>query len=169
MHRLTPRSLFTKRLWKHDQRLWINSPMRPNLTLLYSTAVLRGPGASDHPLRFNYIEDVECLEKYRPGGYNPVCIGDVLHKRYRIVDKIGFGSNSTSWLARDAHLERYVAVKVGTADPVPPEIKTLKALSLPLASSCSDQPGRPLIPTPLDEFELHGPNGNCPCYTTTPA
>ncbi|XP_044717144.1 kinase [Hirsutella rhossiliensis] len=102
----------------------------------------RGPGASDPPLRCNFIDGVEAIEKYRPGGYHPIAIGDVLHKRYRIVDKLGF---------------------------VHQEIKALKALSLPLSPSSSIHPGRSLIPTPLDEFELHGPNGTHPCYTMAPA
>lgn len=28
-------------------------------------------------------------------------IGDVLHERYQIVDKLGYGGYSTVWLARD--------------------------------------------------------------------
>ncbi|OKP14466.1 hypothetical protein PENSUB_14078 [Penicillium subrubescens] len=42
-------------------------------------------------------------------------IGDVLHDRYHIVDKLGFGGYSTVWLARDSHLQRYVAVKINAA------------------------------------------------------
>lgn len=65
---------------------------------------------------YNWIDGVERLEKYKPGGYHPVMIGDILHGRYRIVDKLGYGGYSTIWLARDAHLEQYVAVKIGTVD-----------------------------------------------------
>lgn len=156
------------------------------MTKFYSTAVSRVPGASDHPLGFSLIDgvagfnfvdgvkefkhtdDEEAIERYRPKDNDAVAIGDVLHKRYHIVHRLDFGGDSTVWLARDAHLPRYVAVKVGTADPVPQGIKTLKALSLPPAPSYSDHPGRRLISTPLDEFELHGPNGTCPCYVMAP-
>jgi serine/threonine-protein kinase SRPK3 len=72
--------------------------------------------ARNHPFKYNWIDGVESLEKYKPGGYHPIMIGDILHSRYRIVDKLGFGGYSTVWLARDACLERYVAVKVGVAD-----------------------------------------------------
>lgn len=41
--------------------------------------------------RYDWIDGAEPLEKYRPGGYHPVMIGDMLHQRYRIVDKLGFG------------------------------------------------------------------------------
>ncbi|EAW17522.1 putative protein kinase [Aspergillus fischeri NRRL 181] len=113
---------------------------------------------------YNWIDGVESLEKYKPGGYHPVMIGDMLHARYRIVDKLGFGGYSTIWLARDTRQEQYVAVKVGIADALPRETKILRALS-----SSSVHPGRKSIPFPLDEFEVHGPNGTHPCYTMAPA
>jgi serine/threonine-protein kinase SRPK3 len=114
---------------------------------------------------YNWIEGAESLEKYRLGGYHPLMIGDMLHGRYRIVDKLGFGGYSTIWLAQDTRLEQYVAVKVGIADALPHETKILRALS----SSSSVHPGRKSIPSPLDEFELHGPNRTHPCYTMAPA
>lgn len=87
-------------------------------------------------------------------------IGDMLHGRYRIVDKLGFGGYSTIWLAQDTHLERYIAIKVGIADALPRETKILRALS-----SLSIHPGRKSIPFPIDEFKLYGPSGTHPCYT----
>ncbi|KAF7182862.1 hypothetical protein CNMCM7691_002606 [Aspergillus felis] len=113
---------------------------------------------------YNWIDGVESLEKYRPGGYHPIMIGDMLHARYHIVDKLGFGGYSTIWLARDTRQEQYVAVKVGIAEALPRETKILRALS-----SSSVHPGRKSIPFPLDEFEVHGPNGTHPCYTMAPA
>ncbi|EGC47658.1 protein kinase [Histoplasma capsulatum var. duboisii H88] len=117
----------------------------------------------------NWIDGAESLEKYKPGGYHPIMIGDLLHERYCIVDKLGFGGYSTVWLAQDTHLKSYVAVKVGIANWHPHETKVLQALSAPRPLSLSAHPGRHSIPLPLDEFELHGPNGTHPCYTMTPA
>lgn len=79
-------------------------------------------------------------------------IGDILDRRYRIVDKLGFGGYSTIWLARDTRLGQYVAVKVGIADSLPRETKIVRA-----RSNSSVHPGRKPIPSLLDEFELHGP------------
>ena len=118
---------------------------------------------------YNWIDGVESLEKYRPGGYHPIMIGDLLHERYRIVDKLGFGGYSTVWLARDTYLERYVAVKVGIADSITHESAILRALSAPSASSLPASRGRCFVPVLLDEFEVNGPNGSHRCYTTTPA
>lgn len=125
--------------------------------------------AESHRIEYNWIKGVETLEEYQPGGYHPVMVGDVLHDRYRIVDKLGFGGYSTVWLAQDTRLQRYVAVKVGTASSFPRETKVLKALSAPLPRSAPVHPGRDLIPVFLDEFTVRGPNGEHACYAVAPA
>lgn len=123
----------------------------------------------NHEVEYNWIDGTESLEKYKPGGYHPIMIGDILHGRYRIVDKLGFGGYSTVWLARDTCLERYVAVKVGIANSALQETNILRALSMRSPSSMPVYPGRSAIPLPLDEFELNGPNGKHTCYTVAPA
>ncbi|KAJ9291922.1 hypothetical protein DTO021C3_362 [Paecilomyces variotii] len=129
----------------------------------------RDESATDRSCKYNWIDGAESLEKYKPGGYHPIVIGDILHERYRIVDKLGFGGYSTVWLAQDTHLGRYVAIKVGIADALAHEVKILRVLSAPLPSPSSLHPGRNSISFPLDEFKLHGPNGTHPCYTMIPA
>ncbi|KAJ9480671.1 hypothetical protein VN97_g12870 [Penicillium thymicola] len=64
-----------------------------------------GPGKTQYRL----IEYVEDLDRYCPGGYHPLKIGDssyhnrddLVDGRYRLVDKLGYGGYSTIWLARD--------------------------------------------------------------------
>lgn len=124
--------------------------------------------AENHRIEYKWIKGVETLEEYQRGGYHPVMVGDVLHDRYHIADKLGFGGYSTVWLARDTHHERYVAVKVNIADSLPHESKVLRALSDPTLSPSSVHPGRALIPVLLDEFKIQGPNGEHICYTVTP-
>ncbi|KAE8356759.1 kinase-like domain-containing protein [Aspergillus coremiiformis] len=118
---------------------------------------------------YNWIDGAESLEKYRPGGYHPIMIADMLHGRYQVVDKLGFGGYSTVWLARDTRLHCYVAVKVGIGGSTLPETTILRALATPLPSSSPADSGPSSIPVPLDEFELNGPNGTHRCYTMTPA
>ena len=44
----------------------------------------------------------ESVDAYRPVGYHPVHIGELLHDgRYQIIHKLDSGSFSTVWLARD--------------------------------------------------------------------
>ncbi|OJJ74180.1 hypothetical protein ASPBRDRAFT_52346 [Aspergillus brasiliensis CBS 101740] len=124
------------------------------------------PASKSYP-QHNWIDGAESLEKYRPGGYHPITIGDILHDRYRIIDKLGFGGYSTVWLARDTHQERSVAVKVGIANSLPHETQILRALSAPASVPSSVRAGLDSIPVLLDEFEVTGPNGTHPCYTTT--
>ncbi|KAI2700430.1 hypothetical protein CBS147332_8041 [Penicillium roqueforti] len=119
--------------------------------------------AANHA-EYNWIEDVEHLEKYQPGGYHPIIIGDVLYDRYHVVDKLGFGGYSTVWLARDTRLERYVALKVNISQAIPREAKVLKSLTPSPVHS-----GYGLVPVFLDEFEVQGPNGQHTCYTVPPA
>lgn len=106
---------------------------------------------------------------YKWGGYHPIMIGDMLHERYQIVDKLGFRGYSTVWIAHDTHLKRFVSVKVGIDKSLPHEMKALRALSTPLSPASSTHPGRNMIPLVLDQFEINGPNGKHPCYTTVPA
>lgn len=43
----------------------------------------------------------ETLPEYNPDHFYPVKLGEVLNDRYQVVAKLGYGSSSTIWLARD--------------------------------------------------------------------
>ncbi|KAF6828691.1 protein kinase domain-containing protein [Colletotrichum plurivorum] len=116
---------------------------------------------------YEHIDDVERLDFYRPGGYHPIEIGERLRDRYTVVYKLGFGSYSTIWLARDEELARYVAIKVGVADHGSKEVDILSQLSARAIENV--HPGGGLIPIILDRFDLDGPNGTHPCSVTAPA
>ncbi|KAJ4123697.1 hypothetical protein BFJ63_vAg13297 [Fusarium oxysporum f. sp. narcissi] len=82
-------------------------------------------------VRYKYIEEVEVLEDYRPGGYHPVQINDTLrHDRYQIVHKPGHGTFSTAWLALDRNSSTYVAVKVGASYADKNEVDILSRLAM---------------------------------------
>lgn len=128
-------------------------------------------------INYRWIDGVERLELYEPGGYHPVMVDDLLHNRYRMVDKLGFGGYSTVWLARDEMVERWVAVKIGisSSPPVPRrETEILRALLI-CGSRPASQHGSTharacaALPGIFDEFEVRGPNGTHACYTLTPA
>ena len=51
---------------------------------------------------YNCNVDAEPLHRYRPGGYHPLALGDALKNgRYKILHKLGWGSYSTTWAAKD--------------------------------------------------------------------
>lgn len=110
--------------------------------------------------------NVEDIDRYCPGGYHPIEVGDKLNQRYSIVDKLGQGGYSTIWLARDEQLGKYVAVKVGTGDRASKESEALLKLSENAAAK--DFSGRLVIPI-LDHFSLDGPNGTHSCIVTATA
>ncbi|KKK22350.1 hypothetical protein AOCH_002883, partial [Aspergillus ochraceoroseus] len=122
----------------------------------------------DTRLLYEPLEGVERLENYRPGGYHPIQIGDQFHGRYQVVHKLGHGSYSTAWLARDEQFNKYVAVKVCTANADPKEVDIVSMLTRPHCPSVN-HPGKMMVPSILDRFTIHGPNGNHACYVTAPA
>lgn len=119
---------------------------------------------------YEFIEEVERLERYKPGGYHPVAIGDTLHHgRYRIINKLGHGTYSTIWVARDQEANEYVAVKICTADSsgASKERAVLRHLRQ-LRVNCQDDEMDAIVPTLLDEFYLDRPNGRHACIVTKP-
>ncbi|KAL1860745.1 hypothetical protein VTK73DRAFT_7190 [Phialemonium thermophilum] len=131
--------------------------------------------APTQSFRFQYIDGVESLEDYRPGGYHPVQIDKRLHQRYRVVHKLGHGTFSTAWLALDEWTSKYVVVKVGTADANTREANILSELAAGIPPVAPGSEGEnvvekaPLLPLPLDRFYIKGPNGTHPCFVTAPA
>jgi serine/threonine protein kinase len=117
--------------------------------------------------RYKHIDDVERLDYYKRGGYHPIRIGDHLSERYRIVHKLGHGSFSTIWLAKDGLHSKYVAIKVGTGSSDHKEIDILSRLGN--HPSGRVHIGRGLVPSVFDRFDLRGPNGTHSCFVTTAA
>lgn len=122
---------------------------------------------SASPVEYGYIDGVEHLSDYRPGGYHPIHIDDRLGGRYQIVHKLGSGTFSTVWLAVDEKTSKYVAIKVGTADATRTEVDILSRLTQSTAGCNEDRLS--LIPVVLDRFDLSGPNGTHSCLVTLPA
>ncbi len=77
--------------------------------------------------------DGEDLNRYCPGGFHPVHIGDVLeHKygdmlehKYTVLHKHGCGGFSTVWLAKDSADERLYALKILAADAPQSELDSI--------------------------------------------
>ncbi|KAK7946283.1 Serine/threonine-protein kinase SRPK3 [Apiospora aurea] len=107
----------------------------------------------------------EWVENYRPGGFHPVNLDDLFHDgQYKVIRKLGQGSFSTVWLARDQSNNRYVALKilVGASESAK-ELQILHHLAQ-VAPSQMTQRTTQL----LDEFEHIGPNGIHTCLVFEP-
>ncbi|KAG6236571.1 hypothetical protein E4U47_001131 [Claviceps purpurea] len=105
--------------------------------------------------------DAEPLHRYRPGGYHPLLVGDVLNDgRYKILHKLGWGGFATTWAAKDRKDNRYVAVKITKSEVEESrELKVLRAIS----AAPQDHPGSAHVNRMLDHFTLVGPNGTHDC------
>lgn len=63
--------------------------------------VLRFPTSGFEVIKPSQILEEERYQKFKKGHYYPVTIGDVLVSKYQVLGKLGFGTTSTVWLARD--------------------------------------------------------------------
>ncbi|KAF8509956.1 kinase-like domain-containing protein [Gautieria morchelliformis] len=120
------------------------------------------------PSLFTY-EQYPCVEPiayYRKGGLHPIHIDDVLHNRYRIVNKLGYGEYSTVWLVDDLVSGRFAALKVLAADVSKVcEVAIHRCLKQrQLNDGGSD--GQEFLVEYLDDFKVEGPNGTHQCIVT---
>ena len=119
-------------------------------------------------VKYKFMEDVERLDFYVPGGYHPTMLGDRFSSgRYVVVHKLGFGRSATSWLAEDTERRRLVALKISTAESVDRTYE-LEMLSR-LVKADSDLPGKFVVQHLLDSFTVSGPNGTHRCFVTDAA
>lgn len=117
--------------------------------------------------QYRLIEDVEDLDRYQPGGYHPLQVGDELdNTRYRVIDKLGYGGYSTIWLAHDLQRAQYVTVKVVTADA---SGCTQEASVISSLEKAPSRPRKGVVPPLIDTFWVDGPNGKHRSIVTPPA
>ncbi|EAW14979.1 protein kinase domain protein [Aspergillus clavatus NRRL 1] len=121
----------------------------------------------------------ELVEEERAPHYNlkhfyPARLYEVLDNRYQITAKLGWGTSSTVWLARDLQQwrwrpTRYVAVKIkannyATTEDAEWDLRLIEHISHtnPRHVGCS------FISTLLDSFMLPGPYGTHVCMVFDP-
>ena len=129
---------------------------------------------------------------YHPGCFYPAQLGEVLGGRYQIATKLGYGSGSTVWLARDLLQfclprpsglaltdelnrwrwvrERYVAVKIGSTSEyaqrkgVEAELATLKRIS----HAQTQHEGWHFVRKLVDSFTIESANAQHVCLAFEP-
>ncbi|KAF8887120.1 kinase-like protein [Infundibulicybe gibba] len=114
------------------------------------------------------LDDIEDLEKYCPGGYHPVSIGDVFSNgRYKVLHKLGFGGSSTVWLAREHRSEnnsgKLVTLKILTAEQSSKPTAEIADVYVPTKLQTIDRPGKRNLQIFQDRFIQRGPNGSHLC------
>ncbi|KAE8376060.1 kinase-like domain-containing protein [Aspergillus bertholletiae] len=119
---------------------------------------------------FETVRSVEVLEEerfeqFKKGQYYPANIGDVFSSKYQIVGKLGFGTTSTVWLARDLESHRYVTLKIYTCDERDQEEFQINKQ---LGQGSSQHPGHAHIRKASDIFTIPRPGGDHPCLVQNP-
>ncbi|KAF9479122.1 putative CDK4/6, partial [Pholiota conissans] len=92
---------------------------------------------------------------YTPQSFYPVRIGDVIHSKYQVLYKLGFGTTATVWMCRDLHRDAYVCMKsmVCGYSSVKREVRAYELLKK--AGQATKLPGKQYVRQALDHFELH--------------
>ncbi|MCJ1404769.1 hypothetical protein MMC11_007995 [Xylographa trunciseda] len=111
----------------------------------------------------------ERVHGYKPRNFYPVNPGDIFHGKYEITAKLGYGSSSTVWLARDIKRQmwrspRYLAVKVKTCNFADEDAADHELnISRHIAQANPSHKGLPYVRTIIDNFRVSGPHGNHVC------
>ncbi|KIW96672.1 uncharacterized protein Z519_02063 [Cladophialophora bantiana CBS 173.52] len=135
--------------------------------------LLHSRGTSPHPQPetisgHKQIEE-ETLPKYNPDHWYPVRLGEVLHHRYEIVVKLGFGMTATVWLARDLQADgnagnrKYVTVKINVNTLGEDFQKGRREIAQKLFSANPKHPGYSHVRFMLDTFKVKGKHGDHLC------
>ncbi|KAL4864903.1 hypothetical protein BDV12DRAFT_200622 [Aspergillus spectabilis] len=114
--------------------------------------------SSSPSARILALRVIEPIDYYSKRRFHPVHLMDTFQDaRYRVIRKLGYGSFSTVWLARDSRLDCYVALKIGQAESSPTgETGIYKRLA---ETEFTTHPGRLHYLPLLDDFRVIGPNG----------
>ncbi|KAL2865720.1 putative serine/threonine-protein kinase [Aspergillus lucknowensis] len=118
------------------------------------------------------LVDEEICPGYSAASFYPAKPGEVLAKGYQLLVKIGWGSQSTVWLARDIsrfkwQSEKILALKIinsNNADDAWHE----KEIESYITQQNPEQHGRVILRTCMDDFEITGPKGRHICLVYEP-
>ncbi|KAL1305508.1 hypothetical protein AAFC00_002379 [Neodothiora populina] len=117
----------------------------------------------------------ETLPHYHPHHFLSVRLGQVFGERYEVLAKLGFGSESTVWLAKDLRRrwiwskDRFVTLKILTNQVLhdPLAANELK-ISQSLIQGKTVHDGLRYLRTVMDSFSIEGLHGNHLCLVYEP-
>ncbi|KAI1964450.1 hypothetical protein LOZ07_000921 [Ophidiomyces ophidiicola] len=112
---------------------------------------------------------------YNPKNFYPTRVGETIQGKYRIISKLGFGTSSTTWLAKDTsrrwrwQSNKYVALKITNSKiedqkAAREEVQFFKHIS----NLYSTHAGSGLIRRFEESFEIQGPFGAHVCLVFEP-
>ncbi|KAK3375702.1 kinase-like protein [Lasiosphaeria ovina] len=93
---------------------------------------------------------------YDPATFYPAGIGQVIHDRYQVVAKLGYGTTATTWLCHDLVHRHYVTLKIHVT--ILPHVREVDVFRH-LKTFESEHEGRNHIRMVDDSFKIKGPHG----------
>ncbi|OJJ43956.1 hypothetical protein ASPZODRAFT_153941 [Penicilliopsis zonata CBS 506.65] len=108
---------------------------------------------------------------YDPRKCYPARVGETISRRYRILSKLGWGANSTVWLAKDTSRSsnRYVTLKITNCGKEEQKSANEEvAMSRYISRLQSNHEGRAYIRLVRDTFRIQGTPGEHLCLVFEP-
>ncbi len=109
------------------------------------------------------LEGVEDVEDYRPGGFHPVDMFDMLDGRFEVCHKLGSGGIATVWLCYEKNIRKWRAVKINAASRSHDDSPELRVAELLQKGGDALQLENGHVAIPLEFFWIEGPNGRHLC------
>ncbi|KAI7362725.1 hypothetical protein KC354_g7052 [Hortaea werneckii] len=152
-----------KQLWRSSIRTPLQSRVfhasTPQITLPpgWFASRLASPIRRFPDIGFNVINSTTKVEEERwswcsSEAFYPADIGELLHSRYQIMGKLGYGGHSTAWLCRDLKAHKYVVAKICETVDFSAERELLAYTRI--SSLKSSHTGYSLLRKMLDTFEI---------------
>ncbi|KAF4442700.1 CMGC SRPK kinase [Fusarium acutatum] len=117
----------------------------------------------------------EKTPNYSPERFYPIRLGQLLNGRYQVATKLGYGANSTVWLARDLNrwrwtAEKYVAIKVKATKGLNRRASAKNEIDIlqHIGRMNPKHHGWHFVRKLTDAFDLQSPYGSHPCLVLEP-
>ncbi|KAL4998792.1 kinase-like domain-containing protein [Aspergillus recurvatus] len=139
---------------------------------LHAKPVQFPPSQFASPIPQHELIDEETYPAYNPKYVYPAKPGEILANHYQLLVKIGWGTRSTTWLAKDIkrflwHPDRFVALKI-INNRSSLEAYHERDIEEHISRQSPIHRGRGIIRTCLDSFEVTGPDGSHLCLAYEP-
>ncbi|PWY87843.1 kinase domain protein [Aspergillus sclerotioniger CBS 115572] len=131
-------------------------------------------GSAPRTMSSPFIREENQSPYYDPERYYPARVGETIGNRYRIISKLGWGTSSTVWLAKDTtrwawQSNRYVTLKITNCGKVEQNSAYDEVeMSQQISRLRSNHEGRRYIRLVKESFEIQGRLGNHLCLVFEP-
>ncbi|KAJ5556542.1 hypothetical protein N7494_000457 [Penicillium frequentans] len=140
---------------------------RRNMLSFAKKSLWHMSSSSGPPIPQQELVDEEFCSDYKSAGFYPAKPGETLAGKFQILVKIGWGSQSTVWLARDIsrlkwQSEKVVALKITNSNNAD-DARHERDIESHITHQNPEHRGCTILRTCLDDFEVTSPEGKHVC------